>query len=447
LKFLFLLFLFFYCSTPKKIPEISKIDPSYYNGFSKREISGTTEAVFFIQPYQNIKIFINAESTNYKILSTDKNIAKIKIQIPIFLDTYGFEITLNDFKSPPKKKVFYHIKDLQDNLLAIDQIGQSNHTFFASYTTGREPKSVRFIDNTKVAVSIMDEEGFDVIDIFNGSKNRFKTPPELNPEKKGFVESLILTEINEIWMSQMSTATIHTFDLNDFHFKNVIHLTGKWSKVMTFDQYKKLVYCSNWSSGDISIIDIYKQKEIEKTKKLYGVPRGMALSEDGNYLYFAQYSDGGEAGGGRVGIYSLKEKKIIQFLGSPGSKRHIISGVKSNQIYVSDMLTNKIELFDMKGSKILQSIPVFHNPNTIVLSPDKKYLYVSCRGPNNPKSYLIKGLVLGKIQVIDTSTHEIVETWETGNQPTGLDISPDGNYLVSTDFLDHRVRVFKRTSF
>jgi DNA-binding beta-propeller fold protein YncE len=90
---------------------------------------------------------------------------------------------------------------------------------------------------------------------------------------------------------------------------------------------------------------------------------------------------------------------------------------------------------------------VFSNPNTIAESPDGKYLYVSSRGHNNPKSYLIKGHEFGKLNVIDSQTHKMIEQIEAGNQPTGLDVSPDGKYIVLTDFLDHAMRVYERVDF
>jgi len=37
-------------------------------------------------------------------------------------------------------------------------------------------------------------------------------------------------------------------------------------------------------------------------------------------------------------------------------------------------------------------------------------------------------------------------TIEAGNQPTGLDVSPDGKKIVLSDFLDNRIRVYELKS-
>ena len=96
----------------------------------------------------------------------------------------------------------------------------------------------------------------------------------------------------------------------------------------------------------------------------------------------------------------------------------------------------------MNNDVLLKKINVYSHPNTIQLSPDNRYLYVSCRGPNNPKSYLIKGFHMGRIYVIDTVSLEIQEFWEGGNQCTGLDVSHDGSKIVFSDFLDNAIRVY-----
>ncbi|MBP5569308.1 MAG: YVTN family beta-propeller repeat-containing protein, partial [Treponema sp.] len=49
----------------------------------------------------------------------------------------------------------------------------------------------------------------------------------------------------------------------------------------------------------------------------------------------------------------------------------------------------------------------------------------------------------GKIQIIDVKTIEIVETFEGGNQPTGLDVSSDGKYLCFSNFQDENIELYE----
>ncbi|EJP17292.1 YncE family protein [Leptospira interrogans] len=411
-----------------------------------REKNGTEIVKFSIHPYKGTVIRLGEEILPFKILEMDKNIALVEMAIPVYKDEKEIELKLS---SPGFQNSSYRIRkpeELNEKLIALDKEGIT-HRFISRFKTGFQPKSVRFIDNTRLAIPLLEDEGMDVLDINSGQTVRL-SPPEKYKKKLGFVETISIPEHNELWVSQMQANAVHVFDLKTLAYKATVDLTGKWSKILLYDPIRDLVYCSNWISEDISVIDRKTKLEIRKTDKI-GLPRGLLLSKDGKELYIAQFSASNqESGGGRLGIYSMDKEKLIDTIGPPGNKRHIVSGNTENKIYVSDMCCSKIEVYDLKEKKVQKSIPVFDKPNTIALSPDGKYLYVSCRGPNHPtEGYLKKGLVLGKVYVIDTTTDTVKEFWEAGNQPTGLDVSPDNRYLVISDFLDHQIRVYRRDGF
>ncbi|TGK29448.1 YncE family protein [Leptospira gomenensis] len=413
---------------------------------SKREKTGTTSVKFSLHPYKGTVIKTGSESIPYKVLETDKNVALVQMEIPVYSDSKGIRLELS---SPGFQNSVIDVKsasELSERLLALDKEGVT-HRFTARYKTGIQPKSVRFIDNTRLAIPLLEDEGMDILDIRNGETVRI-SPPEKYRKKLGFVETISIPEHNELWVSQMQANAVHVFDLKTLSYKATVDLTGKWSKILLYDSIRDLVYCSNWISEDISVIDRSTKKEIRKTEKI-GLPRGLLLSKDGKELYIAQFSASNqETGGGRLGIYSMDKEKLTDTIGPPGNKRHIVPGPIENKIYVSDMCCSKVEVYDLKEKKVQKTIPVFDKPNTIALSPDGKYLYVSCRGPNNPsEGYLKKGLVLGRVYVIDTTTDTVKEFWEAGNQPTGLDVSPDNRYLVISDFLDDQIRVYRRDGF
>ncbi|WP_016754937.1 YncE family protein [Leptospira santarosai] len=411
---------------------------------SNREKNGTATVRFSIHPYKGTVIRSGEETVPFRILETDKNIALVEMKVPVYED--GIELKLS---SPGFQNSSYRVKsaeELNETLIALNKEGIT-HRFVARFKTGIQPKSVRFIDNTRLAIPLLEDEGMDILDIRTGETIRL-SPPEKYKKKLGFVETIAIPKHNELWVSQMQANAVHVFDLKTLAYKTSVDLTGKWSKILLYDPIRDLVYCSNWVSENISVIDRKTKVEIRKTDKI-GLPRGLLLSKDGKELYIAQFSASNqESGGGRLGIYSMETEKLTDTIGPPGNKRHIVSGNVENKIYVSDMCCGKIEVYDLKEKKVQKTIQVFDKPNTIALSPDGKYLYVSCRGPNNPtEGYLKKGLVLGRVYVIDTTTDTVKEFWEAGNQPTGLDVSPDNRYLVISDFLDHQIRVYRRDGF
>lgn len=413
---------------------------------SHREKSGTNPVRLSLHPYKGTVVKNGEEILPFKVLETDKNIALVEMEVPIFTDGKGIELKLSSPGFQNSSFVAKSTADLGEKLIALDKEGVT-HRFAGRFKTGVQPKSVRFIDNTRLAIPLLEDEGMDILDIKTGETVRL-SPPEKYKKKLGFVETISIPEHNELWVSQMQANAVHVFDLKTLAYKASVDLTGKWSKILLYDATRDLVYCSNWISEDISVIDRKTKTEVRKTDKI-GLPRGLLLSKDGKELYIAQFSASNqESGGGRLGIYSMEKERLIDTIGPPGNKRHIVPGPVENKIYVSDMCCSKIEVYDLKEKKVQKSIPVFDKPNTIALSPDGKYLYVSCRGPNHPtEGYLKKGLVLGRVYVIDTSTDTVKEFWEAGNQPTGLDVSPDNRYLVISDFLDNQIRVYRRDGF
>jgi DNA-binding beta-propeller fold protein YncE len=243
----------------------------------------------------------------------------------------------------------------------------------------------------------------------------------------------------------MTVNAVHIFELNNLAYKDTVVAGGKWGKVLLFDPGIDIVFLSNWSSKNISVIDILTRREVYRFDA-GGTPRGLMLSKDGMFLYIAQYglkTDSDRSG--TIAKFSFDSQKIIKSIGHKGAQRHIVMAKKSGKYYVSDMAGPSIYAYSSKDDSLLKKIRVYSHPNTIALSPDEKILYVSCRGRNNPaKGYLYKGNDMGRVYIIDTERDEVTEYREGGNQPTGLDVSDDGKYIVSSDFLDNAIRVYKK---
>ena len=304
--------------------------------------------------------------------------------------------------------------------------------------TGAHPKSVEFTPDGKFIVSAL-LEGTGV-DLFStGTFQHIKTIefPENYAKKRNFVEIVFIPKKNEMWVSQMAANAIHVVDMKDFTYKTTIPTLGVWTKIIAFSNDYKLAFASNWESHDVSIIDVDQYKTIKKVK-VAGIPRGMAVTSDNKYLYVCIFSTGA------MQKIDLDTFKIVKTLNFPkGAKRHIILDKAKNLFYVSDMYRGSIYVISPVDDQVIKEIKVDSKLNTAKLTPDGKYIFVSSRGPNNPESYLLKGPMFGKVYVIDTSNYEIKE-WIWGrNQPTGLDISPDGKFMAFTNFLNNEIELYR----
>lgn len=431
---------------------------------NKRKLLTHSVWNIYLQPYQNTTIEIDGKRVAYRILTRDKTFAQVRLKIPVYQDKLGFKMAIKNSAYQTKehfilpaehpewvqedinrdrqkgntiffirgKKPFYGILDKKGSMLR----------FHSYYKMGSRPKAVTFIKKREIVMPLLSDKGIEVINIWNHSQKRI-APPAAYAKKTGFVETLVLPEKNEFWVSQMMTASAHAFDLNTHAYKKTVDAKAKWSKVLAYNKADNKIYMSNWLSKNVSVIDPDKKVFLYN---IYtgGIPRGLEFSNDGKYLYAAQFgiNSGGDIAG-RVLKIDLKTRKIVKRIGPRGAKRHMVKSKKHNLLFVSDLGKRRVDVIDLGKDQYKKSITVFNSPNTIALSHDENYLFVSCRGPNNPRGYQYKGLVFGRIYVIDVNTLKVVEFIEGGNQPTGLDVAPDDRYVVFSDFLDNAIRVYR----
>ncbi len=389
----------------------------------------------------------SSKSVNLKIFPTEYTIAVDgNTSVPQKVNPYLKKITLsfgehelllksNGYKD---RKINVIIDKSTSELEIKLEKNDSMIEQMAVIQTGKHPKSVEFTPDGKYMVSaLLEGTGVDLFSAETYKHVKRIEFPEKYAKLRNFVEVVFLPERNEMWVSQMAANAIHVVDMKDFTYKMTIPTLGIWTKIIAISNDHKLAFASNWESHDISVIDVEQYKVIKKIK-VAGIPRGMAVTLDNKFLYVCIFSTGEMQ---KIDLSSLKIVKTMNF--PKGAKRHIILDKKRNLFYVSDMYRGSIYVINPVDDKVIKEIPVDSKLNTAKLTPDGKYIFVSSRGPNNKESYLLKGPIFGKIFIIDTTTYEIKE-WIWGrNQPTGLDISPDGKYMVFTNFLNDELELYR----
>jgi len=384
----------------------------------------------------NLKIFpadytLSIDGTPAKLQKVTQYLKKVYItegEHEFFLQSQGYmdkRVRIN----VTKKTSEIEIKLEKQNSM-LEQV--------AELQTGMHPKSVEFTPDGKYLVSaLLEGAGVDVFSVGDYKKIKTIEFPQKYVKLRNFVEIIFLPERKEMWVSQMAANAIHVVDMNDFTYKMTIPTKGIWTKIMAVTPDGKLAFASNWESHDVSVIDVAQHTVIKKIK-MAGIPRGMVVTSDSRYLYVCIFSNG------QLQKIDINTMAIIKTFNFPfGAKRHILLDRKKNIFYVTDMYRGSVYIINAADDRVIKEIPVDKKLNTAKLSPDGRYLYVSSRGPNNPETYLKKGPVFGKVFVIDTETFEIKD-WIWGkNQPTGLDISPDGRLMAFTNFLDNEIEVYR----
>lgn len=307
--------------------------------------------------------------------------------------------------------------------------------FVARVPVSAQPKSVVWLDDRRFIVNLLNGSGIEVFDFTNHLRT-YKFSAKWCRES-GFVEGLVDAAQNEFYVSQMTTGMFHVFNLATLAYKTNYSTRGTWTKVIAEDA--KYLYMSNWLSKDVTVFDRFT-KEFVARVKLVATPRGMAFSPDGKYLYVAIFDD---ALLQKIDLSTFKVVKNIRLAPGGGNARHIVPDPAKGLFYVSDMGRDCIYKFDTASDKVVAEVKVFNNPNTICLSADRTRLFVSCRGPNGSNGYLNKGEVFGRVYVVNTVTMKVEDWVWGGNQPTGLEVSPDGRWLVFSNFLDYTLEFYR----
>lgn len=340
------------------------------------------------------------------------------------------------------------------------------------FPTGSQPKQVVFTpDNRYLVVPLLNDVGFDFIALegaLRGESTAFTRIPAPEADCKGYVEPLILPDIGSLWISQMTTGMIHEYRLpcasnqentvdtagppfvtgaqasveassgtDTPSFLRTVSARGSWTKVMASDPARRWIAVSNWITNDVVVLERETGLLVKKLVNL-AVPRGLVFSGDGAHLFVASY-DGNTLY--RFSTESWKETK--RFVRSGAAMRHIVLSPDGSSLFVNDMRHSRIfrlSTADLSLEKLYRVDD--SNPNTIDLDPAGKRLFVSCRGPNNPGSYLLRSPRDGHVYIIDVDTGDVLQTLVGGNQPTGLDVSADGCFLAFTNFLDDTVEVY-----
>lgn len=317
--------------------------------------------------------------------------------------------------------------------------------------TDPRPKSVAYTPDGKyLVVAPLSGSRIDIFDAASGALVATPAPPEGWSRRQGFVELEFPPGRGELWVSQMYTDRLHVFSLADFSYLRTVSCGGTFPKVMLAHPDGR-VFVSNWLSETVSVLSADGSARVGRIATL-GTPRGLALSRDSTELYVANFANG------TIEVYDATTYKRTRVLfngtdglsgnlARGGAKRHLVMDPVRNRLYASDMGRGSVFAYDLSGAALLAEIVIGPDAktNTIAVSPDGRWLYASTRGPNNAMDYERKGPAFGELIVIDTETLTIAERHWGGNQPTGLAVSPDGRTVVFTDFLDHRMEIYRRT--
>jgi len=381
----------------------------------------------------DLKFDSSPKNANYSLILSDGLEKKGKTPFEEKISAGNLKLRLSFTGYNTLEQEFFLDSD-RNEFYYLDPEGQLAHHLF-NIESVPSPKGIAFSPNNKeiwITLLLNKKKGVSIFTVFTGEK-----VTDINLADGGGVEIIFSQDGKRAYISQMETAKVFEIDVQLKKVLRTFNTNSAWTKVLELSKDGKTLFASNWSGDDISEIDLEEGK-VRRRIPTVDTPRGLYATQDGNNLYVAGF------GTGEIEKIDLKTGKGKIIYKSGGAMRHIVADEGNGVLYVSDMAKNVIWKVFLKDDKVEKFVDTDVNPNTIDLSPDKKILFVSCRGKNaSADNYYIPGPEWGSVLLFDAGTGEILDAIVGGNQPTALDVSSDGKFLIFSDFLDARLEVFE----
>lgn len=191
---------------------------------------------------------------------------------------------------------------------------------------------------------------------------------------------------------------LYRVNTETFKIENVVKV-GSVPKYVAVSPNDKYVLVSNWSSGDVSVVDIAASKEIKRIKA-GAFPRGIVIDSKSKYAYVTIM------GGTSIMKINLDDFSTSWIRKVGNSPRHLCISSNDSLLYVSLNGEGKIARINLNNFKI-DKIVCGGAPRSMVLSDDDKYMYVV--------NYMVD-----KVSKINLETFKVTEQRSTNSEPIGI---------------------------
>jgi YVTN family beta-propeller protein len=218
---------------------------------------------------------------------------------------------------------------------------------------------------------------------------------------------------------------VYKINVNSFEIEQVIEV-GSVPKYIATTPDNRYVLVSNWSSGDLSVIDIAKNEEIKRIS-LGRYPRGIVVDKASKYAYVTLMGSNKIA---RIDLTDLS-KSWFEKIGS--TPRHLCLDGDGKFLYATLNSSGKIVKIDVQTGKVVASIRSGSNPRSMVLSSNSAYLYAV-------------NYFSDSVSKIDLNTMKVIERVKTKSKPIGITFD-DRTNRVWVACYSGSIMVFEETAY
>lgn len=194
---------------------------------------------------------------------------------------------------------------------------------------------------------------------------------------------------------------VYKINVITHHIEAVIRV-GAVPKYVATSPDNRWVLVTNWSSGDLSIIDVEKNLEVKRIK-LGTFPRGIVVDHASKYAYVTIM---GSTKLARVDLTDFS----VNFIHNIGKgPRHLCISPDDQWLYLTLNTENKIAKINLKNWAV-EKLNVGHQPRSMTISKDGKFLYLVNYNDNTFSKIATSDLKI--IAITKTKTHPIGITYD-----------------------------------
>ncbi|MEO0181704.1 MAG: YncE family protein, partial [candidate division WOR-3 bacterium] len=218
------------------------------------------------------------------------------------------------------------------------------------------------------------------------------------------------------YISDFSHARVRVFDWQADTFIRDIKV-GSLPKILEVSPDGKMLWVSNWGSNSVSVVDLDSLKEIKRIPVGSLAPRGIALTTDGR-AYVCDFD------GSAISIINANSLELVRVIKAPRLPRHAVA--RGDTAFITLYGTGK--LWVMTGDSLLKEYTIGGHPKTLVLFG--RYAFIANYGAD-------------RMDVFDLAEAKVIARVPAGKSPSGIDITPDGQYIYLTNWFDPSLSIYK----
>lgn len=197
-------------------------------------------------------------------------------------------------------------------------------------------------------------------------------------------------------------------------------------KVMLYDAISpdgKVVMATNPAGNDVYAFDAASGKTLAVIKA-GKAPKGIKISPDGRYAYVSNEA------GGTVDVVTMQDFKVVKTIEVGKMPHNVRFSPDGRYAYATLQGEGNLGVIDTQQMKLVRKIPMpgLTGPHNLDITADGKTAYVRD---------LVK-----HVAKVDLTSGKVLKVADAGTGHAGIDLLPDGKYVVTGAIADKVVTVF-----